>query len=327
MASYRKRGDKWQARITRRGFPAEARTFTTKREAESWATHVESDIDRGAYVSRTEAEKTTLSDVLDRYMAEVSPTKRGGHEEIIRLKALQRHRISKLCMAALSPKAVAKYRDQRLESCSASTVIRDLAALSSVINHARREWSIAIPNPIAMIRKPPMPPGRNRVLSVCEETHLLEAVEPKRNRNPYMKPLVIIALETAMRRGELLALQWTDVDLSTRVAHLTMTKNGDSRLVPLSTRAVTTLASMIKSSDGRVFPVNSAAMEAIFHRARIRANLSDLHFHDLRHTAITRLVERVSNILELGAITGHRDLRMLKRYYHPKAEEIALKLR
>lgn len=326
MASYRKRGNKWQARITRRGFPSEARTFPTKREAESWATHVESDMDRGAYVSRTEAEKTTLSDVLDRYMAEVSPTKRGGHEEIIRLKALQRHRISKLCMAALSPKAVAKYRDLRLESCSASTVIRDLAVLSSVINHSRKEWGIAISNPISMIRKPTTPPGRNRTLSISEEERLLEAVEPKRNRNRYMKSLVILALETAMRRGELLGLQWVDIDLTLRIAHLPIAKNGYPRSVPLSTRAINTLTEIPRSEDARVFPINAPAMEALFHRARARAHLNNLRFHDLRHTATTRLAQRVHNILELSAITGHKDLRMLKRYYHPRPEEIALRL-
>lgn len=326
MASYRKREAKWQARVTRKGFPAETKTFSTKQAAERWATHVESDMDRGGYTSRTEAERTTLSEVLDRYMAEVSPTKRGGKDEIIRLKALQRHRIAQLSMAALTPKAVAEYRDQRLGTCAASTVIRDLAALSSIINHCRKEWGIAIPNPVSLIRKPTAPSGRNRILSISEEERLLKALEPKGNRNPYMKPLVVIALETAMRRGELLGLLWKNVDLKLRVAHLPMTKNGDSRSVPLSSRALNTLNRLPRSIDGRVFPINAAAMEKVFERAKIRAELQDLHFHDLRHTATTRLAEKVSNILELSAITGHKDLRMLKRYYHPKAEEIAVKL-
>jgi len=326
MASIRKRGNNWQVRVNRKGYPAETKTFSLKVNAERWARLLESDMDKGSYISRTDAERVTLSEILDRYIEEVSPTKRGGKDEIIRLKALQCHRIAHLRMAMLSPKAIAEYRDTRLQTCSPSTVLRDLGMLSSIINHSRKEWGIAITNPVGLIRKPSLPPGRDRTLSTEEENSLLDAMEPTGNRNPYMKPLTILALETAMRRGELLGLKWVDINLQTKVARLNMTKNGDSRIVPLSRRAISTLRSMPRSIDGRVFPINPAAMEKVFHRARVRAGLADLHFHDLRHTATTRIAEKLSNILELSAITGHKELRMLKRYYHPKAEDLALKL-
>jgi integrase len=195
-----------------------------------------------------------------------------------------------------------------------------------MINHCRREWGIAITNPVSQIRKPSMPPGRDRVLSAEEKTRLLAALVPTGRRNPYIRPLAQLALETAMRRSELLGLRWKDIDLTKRVAFLPLTKNGTERNVPLSSEAVAILQGMPRSIDGRVFPINIAAMEAAFLRGVRRAGLHGLHFHDLRHTAATNLAEKLTNILELSAVTGHKELRMLKRYYHPKAEDIARKL-
>jgi integrase len=146
-------------------------------------------------------------------------------------------------------------------------------------------------------------------------------------RNPWIKPLVRLALLTAMRRGELLALEWQHVDLMRRVAVLPMTKNGDARSVPLSSEAVALLGTLASSArPGRVFPTTAMALRKAFERACERANIRDLHFHDLRHTATTRMSALLPNVIELAAVTGHRDLRMLQRYYHPRAEDLARKL-
>jgi len=327
MASFRKQGSNWQARVRRRGYPAEVKTFTSKAEAERWARTIESGMDRGEFVSRSAAEQTTFGEIIQRYMIAVTPKKRGCFEETSRLTATLRHRITKLSMANLTPEAVAEYRDDRLKSCRANTVIRDLAAMSSIINHARREWGIAIQNPVAMIRKPTMPPGRDRVLSEAEESILLHELMPTGRRNPIMQPLVIVAIETAMRRGELLSMTWKHVHLERRVIFLPITKNGQSRYVPLSSRAIETINKLPRSTDERVFPINIAAMEAAFLRAVRRANLTGLHFHDLRHTGASRMASKLPNVIELASVTGHTSLQMLKRYYHPKAEELALKLR
>ena len=326
MASIRKRGNNWQVRVTRKGYPPETRTFANKADAERWGRSIESDIDKGSYASRTEAERVTVAEIIDRYINEVSPKKRGGSEEVIRLRAMKRQRFAKLNMAALSAKVVAEYRDERLKTCKASTVVRDLGMLSSMINHCRREWGIAITNPVSQIRKPSMPPGRDRVLSTEEKSRLLAALAPTGRRNPYIRPLAMLALETAMRRSELLGLRWENIDLTKQVAFLPLTKNGTDRTVPLSRAAVATLRAMPRSLDGRVFLINVAAMEAAFLRGVRRAGLHGLHFHDLRHTATTYLAGKLANILELSAVTGHKELRMLKRYYHPKAEDIARKL-
>lgn len=326
MASIRQRGSGWQARVTRRGFPAEVKSFRTRQEAETWARSIEVEIDKGLYQSRTSAERTTLADILQRYAEEVTPGKKGARDEAIRLNAMRANRLGKFALANLTPAAVARFRDERLQSVSAGTVLRDLALLSSVLNHARREWGFPIENVAQAVRKPRQPQGRERLLTEAEELAFLDAAMPLGRRSPWLRPIVVVALETAMRRGELLALRWEHVSLDKRTVQLLDTKNGSRRVVPLSPRAVEVLRALPRSLDGRVFPISEPALHLRFKRACDRAGIVGLHFHDLRHTATTRLAERLSNVVELSAVTGHRSLQMLKRYYHPSAERLAEKL-
>lgn len=235
-------------------------------------------------------------------------------------------KIASYSLANLSPAVVARFRDERLLTVSSGTVIRDLSVLSSVINHVRREWGIVIQNPCELVRKPRAPLGRTRLLDAAEEARLLHELRPVGRRNVWMKPVVQLALETAMRRGELLALRWESMDLAKRTAYLPLTKNGRPRHVPLSLAAVSILEALSRSPDGRVFPITAAALVAAFTHACKRAGIVDLHFHDLRHTATTRIAEKLPNVVELAAVTGHQSLQMLKRYYHPRAEDLARKL-
>lgn len=326
MASIRNRGNKWQARVTRKGFPDEVKSFTTRQDAERWARSVETEMDKGYFVNRSTAESTTFKDVIERYIADVCPTTRSGTDDAIRLRAMCRTKLAKLSMASLTPKAIADYRDERLKKVKSGTVIRELAYLSSIINHARREWGINITNPVASVRKPSPPQGRNRILSADEESRLLVTLDPTGRRNPWLQPSAVLSIETAMRRGELLQLRWSNIDLQNQTAFLPMTKNGTARTVPLSRRAVELLKALPRSIDGRVFPIEPAAHHAAFKRACKRAGLVDLHWHDLRHTAITRLAEKLPNLIELAAVSGHRSLTMLKRYYHPSASDLARKI-
>jgi integrase len=144
-----------------------------------------------------------------------------------------------------------------------------------------------------------------------------------------MKPLIILAIETAMRRGEMLDLQWHHVDLVRSVAHLPLTKNGDSRDIPLSRRAVAILMTLTaeKSRDAeRVFPVTGNSIRLAFEHLRVRAGMDDFHFHDLRHEAVSRLFEKGLNIAEVSAISGHKELKMLQRYTHLRAEDLVSRL-
>ncbi len=199
MASIRLHGDRWQARVRRKGHPEESRSFATRIDTERWARAIESEIDRGTYTSAMESQRLTLRELIDRYIDEVLPSMKGAEADGIRLRALQRRPICSFSLSALTPTRVAKYRDDRLNEVSAGTVIRELAYLSSVINHARREWGVSVDNPIAKVRKPSTPKGRDRTLRKDEEERRLNALRPLNRRSPWMLPLVVLAIETGVR--------------------------------------------------------------------------------------------------------------------------------
>jgi integrase len=326
MASIRERFGTWQARVRREGYPAEVKSFATRTEAQKWARHMEASMDAGGYRSRSDMDKTPLSEALHRYSEEVSPTKRGHLDEVIRIKALMRSKMAAFALEKLTPAVVAAFRDERLREVKAGAVIRDLSLLSSIINHTRREWGAGIDNPCLLVKKPPAPAGRTRVLSADEERRLLAAVTPVGRRNPDMLPLVQLALHTAMRRGELLSLEWRHIDLAAQTAYLPISKNGHPRSVPLSRAAVAALSSLPREGDGRVFSISAQTLAAAFRKATARARVPGFRFHDLRHTATSRMADKLPNVIELAAVTGHRSLQMLKRYYHPSAEALAKKL-
>jgi integrase len=230
-------------------------------------------------------------------------------------------------MTALTPIKVAEYRDERLQIVSNGAVIRELSYFSSIINHARREWGITMVNPIPLVKKPQSPQGRNRILTEDELNRLWDALKPKiKSSNHWILPLTKFALESAMRRGEILGLQWNHIDLIKRTAFIPITKNGESRLVPLSTTAIEILRELPRNLNGQVFPVNGTTLSAAIEKARTKSGIEDFHFHDLRHMAITKLAEKLPNLIELSAVSGHKSLSMLKRYYHPNAEHLAEKL-
>ena len=327
MATFRNRHGKWQARVQRKGQQPVSKSFQSKQDAEKWARQLESEIDKGSYTNLVLAERTAFGEVIERYIKEVIIKCRGQLEHTYRLKALARHPIALLRMTALTPIKVAEYRDERLKILAPASVIHELAYFSAIINHARREWGISIVNPIPLVKKPAATQGRNRILSEGELSRLYAALTPRaKNANHWMLPLVKFALETAMRRGEILGLRWEYVDLQKRIAFIPLTKNGESRTVPLSSGAIELLRALPIDLKGRVFPLTGRQVSAAMERARVKAKLDDWHFHDLRHMAITRLAEKLPNLIELSAVSGHKSLAMLKRYYHPNPEQLAEKL-
>ncbi|MEY2342922.1 site-specific integrase [Acidithiobacillus sp. IBUN Pt1247-S3] len=327
----------WQVRIRKKGYPSQVKTFRNKSEAERWARAIESEMDKSVFVSRTESENTTLHDLLDRYAREVLPNLKGGAREMSRLRALQEG-MGQYSLAAITSSLVARYRDQRLATVSAKTgrllgpqtVKHEIGLLQRALKKAVMEWGIALPGgiPTAMVAKPKMPKPRDRRLVNDEEARLLDAC--RKSRNPWLFPVVRLAIETAMRAGEIVegpdgeGLYWKHVDLNRRTAFLPETKNGTARTVPLSLLAVETLRALPRSVDGRVFPTTyNAVCKLAFTRACKRAVVEGLRFHDLRHEATSRLFEKGLNPMQVAAITGHKTLQMLKRYTHLRAEDLA----
>ncbi len=321
MAYIRKRGKYWQAQIRRNGFPSASKTFDTKADAELWAAETEAAMCRGRYVSMREAEETKLSEALERYLHEVTPTKKGAEQEERRIQAWMAHRLASRTLVAVRTTDIASYRDGRLAAgAAASTVRNELTILSALYGHARSEWGMeGLTNPVAGVRRPRLPPARDRRLVPGEEERLLAAA------NYPIRELIILALETAMRAGELLVLRLEDIKGSVAVLH--DTKTGDPRRVPLSPRARGVLAELPRRLDGSVFPpIRNDNISQRFQRVCKEVGITGLRFHDLRHEATSRLFERGFNPMEVAAITGHKTLNMLKRYTHLKAEELAKRL-
>lgn len=358
MASFEQRESGWwQAKIRRLGHPTQSRTFEKKTDAEVWARQIESEIDRGVFVSRAEAERTTLKAALERYEREITPRKRGAPQERYRIRSLLSHDLAKRTLAATRGADVAQYRDdEAARGMSASTISKALSLLGHLFETARKEWGIEVDNPVKKISKPKISNARERRLSGEEWAYLQAALddpgdavmsEKRGDRRNTQTPLIARwAVETAMRQGEILALDWKHVDLDKRTAHLPKTKNGTARTVPLSTAAVSILAgrgNVTRLRKGKVFPTTASALKQSFNRAVARGRrlylddcekaarepisgfLDDLTFHDLRHEATSRLAEKLM-MHELMKVTGHKDTRMLARYYHPRAEDLAKKL-
>jgi len=326
MASIRPRYDDqgaqtgWQVRITRRGFPQQNKMFRTKREAETWAASVESQMLKGTWLDTTEADNTTLADALDRYGREVSCLKKSGKIELYRIGTLKTDKIAKLHLSRIRGADIAEYRDRRLAAgLSESSVRLELALISNLFTVAMKEWRMeGLRNPVLSVRKPAPGKARDRRLLPDEEKRLLAECAPP------LKAIILFALETGMRRGEIQKLLWKDVDLGNRTAKLLDTKNGDDRTIPLSSRAITILKSLPRNINGKVFP--GADISHSFAAACKRAGIDDLRFHDLRHEATSRLFEKGFNPMEVSAITGHKTLQMLKRYTHLRAEDLAKRM-
>ncbi|MEN8802416.1 MAG: site-specific integrase [Thiogranum sp.] len=330
----------WKAIIRKRGWPATIKTFRTKRDAEDWARRTEDEMVRGVYINRAGADRLLLRHALDRYLTEVSSTKREStaYAEQHKAKAL-RAKLGAYSLAAITPDLVAKYRDERLEAGkSASTVRLELSLLSHLFTIAIKEWRVGLfYNPVANIRKPAPAKGRDRRLTGDEERQLLEACD--KHSNPMLGWIARIALYTGMRAGEIKSLTRRQVNLQKRTVYLSETKNGSARTVPLTRKAEQVFSLALSNPvrpidtdlifwgepgcDGKRRPYE---FRPAWHRTLKEAGINGLRFHDLRHEAVSRLVEAGLGDQEVAAISGHKSMQMLRRYTHLRAEDLVERL-
>ncbi len=328
MAAIRKRGQRqWEVRIRRKGHPVQCRTFDTKETAERWAREVESEMDKGVFVDRSEAEETTLVEALERwekeFLPKLSPT---SHEtERSRVRSLKRHPMTAMNLARIRGKDIVEFiYDLEEEEFSSDSIRLYLATLSRVFNAARMAWGMEYlinPVPLAKSARPKGSTGRERRLEGNEEESLIEAA------GDHFKPVIRWAVETAMRRGEIAALQWRDVNIARRTAFVRRSKNGEVRTVPLSGAAVAVLHSLPRRLDGGVFGMTEGAITQAMIDTCNRAKIDGLRFHDLRHEATSRFFENTDlDAIEIASITGHKSMQMLKRYTHLRADRLAKRL-
>ena len=322
MATIRKHRSKWQAIVRRKGQGSASKTFHIRRDAERWARDQEQRLDNGTF-GKLEPKEVTLAELLIRYRDTITVTKKGAPQEIRRIQRLLKDPLTSLAADQITSDRLASFRDKRLRDGTRAASI-DLILIGHCLKIAMNEWGLSLAlNPADKVKRPAPPKARQRRLKAGEYIALEIAAD--KTKNPYLWPLVVLAIETGMRRSELLGLTWDNINLKNRTAYLPDSKNGSSRTVPLSSKALA-LISDLNKTQAYLFPVSDNAIRLSWDKLKKRAKLNDLRFHDLRHEAISRFFERGLSVAEVALISGHKDPRMLMRYTHLKAEDVALKL-
>jgi integrase len=324
MATIRKRSGKYHAQIRKTGYNALTKSFSSLTTAKRWASATEADMERNLHVLIPD--NTTIGELLDRYEKEISPLHKSHQVEKYRLQTLREHLGDKR-VSALLPSVVCKYRDQRLKAISPASLKRELTILSSVLNIAVKEWGINLQsNPVSMVSLPKIARGRDRRLEPGEEEQLLSS-------SGELKRLIILALETGMRRGEILNIKKSHIDFTRQTLLIPLTKTDTPRTIPLSSKAIAVLREQLRGSQ-KVIPIEETplfsytarGLSGAFLRLCRKHRLDNLHFHDLRHEATSRFFEKGLNPVEVATITGHKDTRMLMRYTYLRAEDLVKRL-
>lgn len=341
MGTVRRRGQTWRAEVAKAGVRRSA-TFDTKAEAWNWIEETEGGISTGKGKSLAPP-NATFGKLMQRYIRDVSPSKKGHRWNEIRVNLLLgdpdpgKHKpadpLAHVSLDTISSVEVAAWRDRRLQRVSDATVRREWTLFSAACNIAIKEWRWLDENPFHDAKRPAPPASRDRLATDDEIERILLATGYDDQGVPTtvaarVGAAVVFAVETAMRAGEICALRWRDVEAKVVVLSDGKTRAA-ARRVPLSGRARTLLQQLRGAqepkADALCFGLTSRQIDANWRKCRDRALVSDLHFHDLRHVAITRLAKRIS-LLDLARAVGHKDLRMLQVYYNESADAIADRL-
>lgn len=308
--------------ITRKGFARIHKTFSLKAEAELWAAETEAAMLRGAFVSMREAERTTIAEACARYRREITSTKRATTQRregtmLARLAALP---MAGKMLAALRGVDIAEWRDARLKVVSPRTVQLEMVTLSHVFTICRKEWGMeGLANPFEAVRGPTVKNERERRFEAGEEDRI------RAHLSDEMNAILTIALETAMRRGEIHAARRDWIRGNVLRIPDDSAKTG-ARSVPLSSVARAAMAALPARLDGKLFALHVDTISKVFLRACRKAGVEGLHFHDMRHEATSRLFEKGLTVDEVRSITGHKSMSQLSRYTHHSAERLAAKL-
>ncbi len=326
MATIVQRGNKWRVQIRLRGV-TRSNTFERHADAKAWAARTESQILDG--LQGNASRNKTFGDIAQRYLEEVTPQKRGQREESYRIGRILQAHLSTIYLSDLRPQDIADWRDDRLKEVSSASVIREITTISAICNQAMREWGLLNDNPVLKISKPKPTKARTRrpseqeIEELCKAMLLTEDTTKPELVTQRVALALLFAIETAMRAGEICGLTWGDMHLTKRIAHLPITKNGSSRDVPLSKRAIEIIEKLKGIDEKSVFNVDAKTLDVLFRRARDKCEIEDLHFHDTRREALTRMSKKVP-VEMLAKISGHKDLRILLNvYYRPEMSDIA----
>ncbi|MBX9895587.1 MAG: site-specific integrase [Nitrosomonas sp.] len=322
----------YRVKIRLKGFPSQSATFERLTDAKKWAQHTESAIREGRHFKTTEAKRHTLAEMIDRYCRDVLPSKKSAKDQAQQL-AWWKSEIGSYSLADVTPSLIGECRDKlgreitvRNKLRSPASVVRYMAALSHALTIAVKEWGWLEDSPMRKVTKPKESRGRVRFLSDDERMRLLQAC--KESSNPYLYTVVVLALSTGMRQGEIMGLTWDAVDLNQGRAILHETKNGERRAVAITGHALELLKALSKVrriDSNLLFPAKENApqkpqkpmdLRTPWETAVKKAELQDFKFHDLRHSAASYLAMNGASLAEIAEVLGHKTLQMVKRYAH-----------
>lgn len=316
----------FRVKVRLKGHPPEYATFARKTDAQRWAQSIEAAIREGRHFRYTEAKRHTFAELAERYLAEVVPQRPRNAVNTQRHMAYWKQKLGHLALADVTPALIVQHKNELLSTPtrrnkprSNATVVRYLASISHAFNLAMKEWQWVTDNPVSKVSKPRQARGRERYLSDLEREKLLEAC--RASSNPYLLTVVVLAISTGMRRGEIMNLRWPNIDLKRKTIVLTATKNDTSRAVPLTGLALTLLEQLgqIRRLDTNLVffgkqPDQPMELKKCWEAAVAKAGLENFRFHDLRHTAASYLAMNGATTMEIAAVLGHKTLQMVKRY-------------
>lgn len=340
MASIQKRGSKYRARVIKREHPTYSKTFNTRIEAVKWARGIEAQIDNGTLLPEEKSRpcflniNTPFKVATEEYIRTHTVHKRNYKSETFIINKLTNH-WGDLPIKDVGKERVLQLRDGLLASNrTGATINKYYNAISKIFQMLQNEWSLQVDNPVKGIKR--MPASPSRIKRITGETLEILMQSAKESAPLLFTQILKIALETGMRRSELMGIEWKDVDLNNRRVYLHTTKNGESRQVLLTKRAVAIFKEISKTSPDKVFPVSLCWLRRYFEKTRAKAKknwktggvnpFEDIKYHDLRHEALSKLSDAGLNVIELSQISGHRVLSMLQVYVHPSYEAIFAKL-
>jgi len=320
VAKPRKVGKRWRIELQVNGQKLSS-YHDTRQAAANWATEQEVVNSAQGFIRGR-----TMDMLFDRYADEVVAGRKGERWDRVRIKNLSK-RFGATAVMGITARQIELWRDERLQSVQPSSFNRELNLLSAILSKAVK-WRWLHENPVKHVERPKDPPHRERIISDNERDMILGELklDPDnivvKTRKHELGVVFLVALTTAMRLGEITGLRWEYVHLSEKYCHLPDTKNGTSRNVPLSTKAVSYIGAMGQRESGKVFRISRDIASNYFRDARRAVGIDDIVLHDARHTAITRMADHLTP-LQLARAVGHKKLDMTLRYYNAHASDLA----
>ena len=326
MASFKKlNSGLWQAQVRLKKVRKSA-SFATKTEAKDWATVEEYKIKTAESIKTPQVSQITVGDLMKQYELEFSRKKGGYDWEQKQITRILKTPMAELLVGDVTKAHIREWRNKRLETVQGSTVNREWNLLSHIFSMARDEYEYISVSPFTGVRRPKDNPDRDRLISdsEIEQLRVVSGFDGVTSKLIKEKVFVafLFAIETAMRAGEICNLTWDNISREDRTAFLPKTKNGKSRTVALSSRAIELLGCLSKERHDKCFGLKSSQITANFTILVNKTLIENLNFHDTRHEAITRLAKKLP-VLALARNTGHTDIKKLMVYYNETGAEIA----